>query len=268
MILDDIPDRSGLIVEAAAALDAEILRHSDLHALDVVAVPERLHEGVGEAEDDHVVYRTLPQVMINSENRGFIELPEKDLIQMSRGLQIVTERLLNDDAGVGRAAAMRQLFEHRFEHGGRDGKIVRRPLRRFQLPAQRLERFGILVVSIHVAEQAGELFERGLVHATVFLEAIVSPRLQLLQVPPSLGNADDRYIEMTALYHCLQRGKNLLVREVPGCTEENKRIGMRIIHSHLPTPPWICRQIFPGVRQIHTAWPTTVCWRNQPRRAN
>src|SRR5215470_4335839 len=107
MVLDDVADRSRLIVEAAAALDAEIFRHGDLHALDVVAVPERLHEGIGEAEDDHIVYRPLPQVMINSENRGFIELPEEDLIQMSRRLQIVTERFFNDDAGVGRAAAMR-----------------------------------------------------------------------------------------------------------------------------------------------------------------
>src|SRR5271170_8010859 len=117
MVLDDVADRSGLIVEAAAALDAEIFRHGDLHALDVVAVPERLHEGVGEAEDDHVVYRPLPQVMIDSENRGFIELPEENLIQMSRGLQIVTERFLDDDAGIRRAPAIRYLLEHGFEHG-------------------------------------------------------------------------------------------------------------------------------------------------------
>src|SRR5271155_1297978 len=139
MVLDDVADRSGLIVEAAAALDAEIFRHGDLHALDVVAVPERLHEGVGETEDDHIVYWPLPQVMVDSENRGFVEFSKKDLIQMSRGLQIVTERLFNDDAGVGGAAAMRQLFEHRFEHSGWDGKVVRRPLRRLQFPAQRLE---------------------------------------------------------------------------------------------------------------------------------
>src|SRR5712692_6521918 len=107
MILDDVADRSGLIVEAAAALDAEILCHGDLHTLDVVAVPERLHEGVRETEDDHIVHRPLPQVVIDSENRGFIELPEEDLIQMSRRLQVVTERLLDDDAGIGRAAAMR-----------------------------------------------------------------------------------------------------------------------------------------------------------------
>jgi hypothetical protein len=106
VVLDDVADRSRRIAEVAAARVAEIYRHSDLHALDIFAVPERLQEGVGEAEDDHIVYRALPQVMIDSENRGFIELPEENLIQMSRGLQIVTERFFNDDAGVSRAAAL------------------------------------------------------------------------------------------------------------------------------------------------------------------
>src|SRR5439155_10431505 len=36
-VLADVADRAGLPVEAAAALDAEALRHRDLHALDVVS---------------------------------------------------------------------------------------------------------------------------------------------------------------------------------------------------------------------------------------
>ena len=35
MVLDDVADRAGLIVKGASALHAEILRHGDLHALDV-----------------------------------------------------------------------------------------------------------------------------------------------------------------------------------------------------------------------------------------
>ena len=50
MVLDDVADRAGLVVEAPAPLHAELLRHGDLHALDVVAVPDRLEERVGEAE--------------------------------------------------------------------------------------------------------------------------------------------------------------------------------------------------------------------------
>ena len=68
MVLDHVADRAGLIVESAAALDAEVLSHRDLDALDVVPVPERLHEGVGETEDEHVVYRPLSEVVVDAEN--------------------------------------------------------------------------------------------------------------------------------------------------------------------------------------------------------
>ena len=46
MILDHVADGAGLLVESAAALHAEALRHRDLHALDVLAVPDRLQERV------------------------------------------------------------------------------------------------------------------------------------------------------------------------------------------------------------------------------
>ena len=57
------------VVEGAAALDAEVFRHGDLHALDMVAVPERLQERVGEAEEEHVVHRPLAQVVVDAEDR-------------------------------------------------------------------------------------------------------------------------------------------------------------------------------------------------------
>ena len=44
MILDHVTDGAGLVIKDAAALDSEILRHNDLHVLDIVAIPEGLHE--------------------------------------------------------------------------------------------------------------------------------------------------------------------------------------------------------------------------------
>ena len=73
MILDDVADGAGLVVESAAALDAEVFRHGDLHALDVVAIPERLQERIGEAEEQHVLDRPLPKVMVDAEDRRFVE---------------------------------------------------------------------------------------------------------------------------------------------------------------------------------------------------
>ncbi len=44
VVLDDVAHRARLVVERAAPLNAEVLRHGDLDALHVIAVPERLEE--------------------------------------------------------------------------------------------------------------------------------------------------------------------------------------------------------------------------------
>src|SRR6266852_4204727 len=51
MVLNDVANGASLIVESSSSLDAEILGHRDLHARDIVAVPERLDEGICETKD-------------------------------------------------------------------------------------------------------------------------------------------------------------------------------------------------------------------------
>jgi len=48
VILHHVADLADFVVECAAALHAEALGHGDLHVIDVVAVPHRVEEGVGE----------------------------------------------------------------------------------------------------------------------------------------------------------------------------------------------------------------------------
>src|SRR4029453_18445278 len=63
MILDDVAHGAGSVVEGASALNTEIFRHGDLHALDMIPVPEGLQEGIGKTEEEHVVHRPLPEVV-------------------------------------------------------------------------------------------------------------------------------------------------------------------------------------------------------------
>ena len=69
MVLQDVADRARLLVELAAALDPEALRHRDLHALDEVPVPDRLEERVAEAKVEEVLHRLLAEVVIDPEDR-------------------------------------------------------------------------------------------------------------------------------------------------------------------------------------------------------
>ena len=79
MILHHVADGADLIVKSAPALNAEIFRHRDLHALDCVTVPERFQHRVGETEEQHVVHGLFAEVMVNAENGLLVESFEQDL---------------------------------------------------------------------------------------------------------------------------------------------------------------------------------------------
>ena len=69
MILHDVADGADLFVEPAASLDADLFGHGHLHARDVLAIPHRLQERVGEAKVHEVLNRFLPEVMVDPEDR-------------------------------------------------------------------------------------------------------------------------------------------------------------------------------------------------------
>ena len=68
MVLEDVADGAGLVVELAAALHAEGLGHGDLHALDVVTIPNGLEEAVGEAERQEVLDRSFAEEVIDAKH--------------------------------------------------------------------------------------------------------------------------------------------------------------------------------------------------------
>src|SRR2546425_10461326 len=84
MILDHVTDRARPVVERAAALDPEVFGHRDLHAFDVIAVPEGLQKSVGEAEEEHVVHRPLAEIVIDPEDRRLVEGAEQDAVELPR----------------------------------------------------------------------------------------------------------------------------------------------------------------------------------------
>ena len=98
---DHVAIGAGPLVEAGALADRQRLRHVDLYELDVGAVPERLVETVGEAQGEDVLDRLLAEEMVDPEDLRVVERPVQRLVQLDRGLVVVTERLLEDDPGGG-----------------------------------------------------------------------------------------------------------------------------------------------------------------------
>ena len=100
VVLDHVAQRAGALVEAAARADAEVLGERDLHAGDMVAVPDRLEEGIGEAEVEDVHDRLLAEKVVDPEDRRLREDGVRDGIELERRREVAAERLFDDDAGV------------------------------------------------------------------------------------------------------------------------------------------------------------------------
>ena len=230
MILDHVADGARLVVEGAAALDPKIFGQGDLHALDVVSVPEGLQEGVREPEEQHVVHRPLAEVMVDAKDPSLVEARQQRTVERLRRNEVATERLFDDDATAIGPARSGQLFHDEPEQCGWDGEVVRRALGGAELPANGLERRRISVIAVDVAQHSAQRVERHGVKPAVLLHAVARAGTELVDGPPGLRHADDRHVEMAALRHRLQRREDLLVREIARRAEEHERIGDAVAH--------------------------------------
>ena len=69
MILYDVANCSDLFIKPPSAFDAKVLRQGDLHARDVVAVPDRFKEGIRKAKVEQIQDGFLPEEVIDAPNR-------------------------------------------------------------------------------------------------------------------------------------------------------------------------------------------------------
>ena len=66
----------------------------------------------------------------------------------------------------------RKLSDNGFEQYRRNRQVVRRAMRSPQCFAERCERCRVLIVAVHVAQQADQLFEGRRINAAVLLQAV------------------------------------------------------------------------------------------------
>src|SRR5262245_27548101 len=238
MVLHDVAQGPRLIVELAASLHAERLCHRDLHALDVLPIPDRLEERVRKAEEEQVLNRVLAQVVVDAEHAVFTEGGVDDRVQRAGRGEVVPEWLLDDDTRASRTPRLAELMDDRLEQAGWDGEIVRRVLRVAQLPAELLKGRRVAVVAVDVAQAAAEMVERARIEAAMLRDAVLGSRLELIELPAGFGHADHRDVEVAPLGQRLEGGEDLLVRKISGRTEEHQRIGTFL--AHRPASFFVC----------------------------
>jgi hypothetical protein len=152
MRVDHVSDRAGLLVERAAAADADVLRDGDLHVVDVRAVPDRLEQPVREPEREDVLHGLLAHVVVDPEDLLLVEHPWMIALQLPRGLEVAPERLLEHDLGPAASPVLAEAVDDVRIHAR--GVASRRTGRR--LPDPLVERVEVLDEMIHRA-LVGEL---------------------------------------------------------------------------------------------------------------
>ena len=66
MVLHDVADGARLIIEGPPPLNAEVLGHRDLHASNMLVIPDRFEETIAESEVGQIEQRLLAEVVINA----------------------------------------------------------------------------------------------------------------------------------------------------------------------------------------------------------
>jgi len=131
VVLKHVSQDTGFFVVLAATLDAYRFRGGNLHVRDVMAIPQRLENGVAEAEHQNVLDALFAEVVIDAVDLVLSELIEHEPVQRHRGLEAVAEGFSMTTRTQGRLICVRpprqlaraEMFQSRLEYTGRDRQV-------------------------------------------------------------------------------------------------------------------------------------------------
>ena len=157
-------DARGVVV-GGAAFDGDLFGDGDLHVVDVIAVPDRLEDGVGEAQNQKVLHCLFAEVMVDAIDLVLGELAVDRLVQSLGAGLVGAEGFFHNQmpraAVVAGQAARAQVGDSRCVELGRGGQVVNARARtaRFVFVEQRLEPakvFRFLQVARQIEDRLGE----------------------------------------------------------------------------------------------------------------
>ncbi len=97
MVLDDVAQGASLFIKRPAAFNTEGFSDCDLNVVDVIAVPDRIEDAVGEAENEEVLHRLFAEVVIDAEDLILVEDGVDLVVERAGGVEVMAEGLLDDD---------------------------------------------------------------------------------------------------------------------------------------------------------------------------
>ena len=97
VVLHHVAQRARAVVVVGPASDADRLVDRDLHVVDVRGVPQRLEQGVREAQDQQVLHRLLAEVVVDAEDLLLREDGTDLVVDLPGGREVLADGLLQHD---------------------------------------------------------------------------------------------------------------------------------------------------------------------------
>ena len=97
MVLDHVTQLAGLVEIAPASFDADRFGHGDFYMGDMMLVPLRLEQAIGEAQRYEVLYRFLAQIVIDAIDATLGKVLGDRIVDDARRRQIMADGLFQND---------------------------------------------------------------------------------------------------------------------------------------------------------------------------
>ena len=206
-------------------LDAEVLRHRDLHAFDVVAVPDRLEHRVGEPQVEDLLQAHLSQVVVDPVQLGLVDVLVQFLGQGAGGGSVISERLLHHDPPRRGQASLGQALDDRAEQEGWDLQVEHRTVGALDRLGDPLVGRRVAEVALHVRQSCREAVEDGGIDRLPgALDRLAGALHQLVHRPVVDRNSDDRALQQPAPLEPVQRSERHHLRQVAGDPEDHEDV--------------------------------------------
>ena len=245
VIDDDVAQRPDRIVEVAAVLDPEVLRHRDLHRRDVVSAPDRLEHRVREPQMDDLLDAHLPQVVIDPEELRLVDRGVQLVGERTRRGAVVAERLLDNDARTLGQPRVREPLHDRAEQERRDLEIEHGQARVSDRLCDPLVGGRVAEVAGHIRQTRREAPE----HLLVELLARSDDRLaraldETIDRPVVERHAEDRAVEQAPPLQPVQRTEGHHLRQVARDPEHHQPVCMPAfeVRGLKVSGQWLVRQ--------------------------
>ena len=99
MVLHHVTHGADAVVKCSSSTDSFLFGDGDLDVVDQVTIPDWFPDGVGKAEVEKILDCLFPEVVIDTEEVGFVKAGVKVGDELVGGGEVVAEGFFHNDTG-------------------------------------------------------------------------------------------------------------------------------------------------------------------------